>query len=1022
MRKILLIFTMCFALLSSAIAQQTVTGTVIDEDGIGIPGVSIIQNGTSNGTITNLDGGYTLQVPSEATIVFSFVGMQAVKETVNGRSTIDVTMEDSQIGLEEVVVTALGISKEKKSLGYAVTEIGSDEISLVKDHNPANSLAGKVAGVVVTQGTGGPGGGSRVIIRGNNSITGNNQPLIVVDGVPIDASGSNSGGSVYNSTISGGGITDINPDDIESITVLKGPNAAALYGSRAGNGVLLVTTKKGTRGKGLGVTVNSNITFDSPMILPEYQNEYGQGSQGNVPGNLTDLKNSSSSWGPKLDGSSQLYYTGENRPYVAQPDNFENFFETGAKYVNSLALDGGGEDYSVRFSYTNNMTQSMMPNSDLKSHNFNLRSLIDLSDKLKLDAKATYFTQLLNNRVSQGSEGVLSTIIGMPRNIDIEDLKVFQNPEESLNSISFGSLGSNPYWMLQHDRNENTRERILGFAKATYEFNEYLSAFVRVGTDVTAIKSESVNQPGHHFYTSGRLSFSNSRTAETNADFLLMFKKDLNEDFNLAVNIGGNHSYRTYEGMSIYGEDFKIPTRATVANAVVQRPSYSPLSEKIINSTYGQLSLSYQNYMYLDVTGRNDWSSTLGEGNRSYFYPSVTGAVLVNEIFDPEEDLFNLLKVRASWANVGNDTSPYQLNSYYNLASDGYLGLTQLSRPSVKFNDELKPENIASLEFGLEGSMFDNRMFFDFSYYSIKTTDQIYDVPVPASTGYSTFRENIGEMTNKGLELLVGGIPVSTDDFSWEVSANMSQNKNELVELTEELESHVLNTTNSGNVRIQATVGGGYGDIYGTVWRTNDAGQIVVDANGRPQSSTDKELLGNAQPDWIGGVTNTLTYKNFALRFLIDARIGGEIYSQTNASLVGSGSTFETLEFRENGITVDGVVLQADDTYSANTTKISAQDYWGAVSGIASENIYKQTNVRLREFVLSYKVPNSILANTFIKGANVGLVGRNLFFLYKEIDHVDPEASLGTGNSGMGILSNNLPTARSVGFNVNIKF
>jgi len=277
-------------------------------------------------------------------------------------------------------------------------------------------------------------------------------------------------------------------------------------------------------------------------------------------------------------------------------------------------------------------------------------------------------------------------------------------------------------------------------------------------------------------------------------------------------------------------------------------------------------------------------------------------------------------------------------------------------------------------------------------------------------------------MTNKGLELLVGGIPVRTDDFSWEVSANMSQNKNELVELTEELESHVLNTTNSGNVRIQATVGGGYGDIYGTVWRTNDAGQIVVDANGRPQSSTDKELLGNAQPDWIGGVTNTLTYKNFALRFLIDARIGGEIYSQTNASLVGSGATFESLEFRDDGIIVDGVVLQSDDTYSANTTKISAQDYWGAVSGIASENIYKQTNVRLREFVLSYKVPNSILGNTFIKGANVGLVGRNLFFLYKEIDHVDPEASLGTGNSGQGILSNNLPTARSVGFNVNIKF
>jgi TonB-linked SusC/RagA family outer membrane protein len=1022
MRKILMIFAMCFALISSAVAQQLVTGTVTGDDGVGIPGVTVLEKGTSNGTITDVDGVYSITVSEGSTLAFSYIGMKTVEEMVDSRTTIDVTLAPSEIGLGEVVVTALGISKEKKSLGYSVTEVGGEDISMVKDHNPANSLVGKVAGVVVTQGTGGPGGGSRVIIRGNNSITGNNQPLIVVDGVPIDANGSNSGGSVYNSTITGGGITDINPDDIESISVLKGPNAAALYGSRAGNGVLLVTTKKGTRNKGLGVSINSNITFDNPMILPEYQNEYGQGSQGNVPGNITDLKNSSSSWGPKLDGSSQLYYTGENRPYTAQPDNFKDFFETGGKYVNTVALDGGGENYSVRFSYTNNMTNSMIPNSDLKSNNFNLRSVIDLTDKFKLDAKATYFMQDLNNRISQGTEGVLSTILTMPRNVDINDLKVYQNPEESLNSISYSALGANPYWMVQHDRNQNRRERFLGFAKASYEFTDYLSAFVRVGTDVTHTKSESVNQPGHHFYRSGRLNFGNDRVSETNADFLIMFDKDLSPDFNLSVNIGGNHSYRTYEAISIYGENFKIPTRATVANSIVQTPSYSPLSEKEINSLYGQASFSYKNFLYLDVTGRNDWSSTLGEGSWSYFYPSVTGTFLANQIFDPDADLFNLLKVRASWANVGNDTSPYQLNPYYNLASDGYLGLTQLSRPSVKFNPDLKPENIASLEFGLEGSMINNRLFFDFSWYDIKTTDQIYDVPVPASTGYSTFRENIGEMTNTGVELLVGGIPVQTNNFSWEISANFAQNKNELGELIEDLESHQLNTTNSGNVTIQATVGGGYGDIYGTVPRTNDAGQIVVDANGRPQASAEKEYLGNSQPDWTGGLSNKLTYGDFSLRFLIDARIGGEIYSQTNASLVGSGATIESLEYREDGIVVDGYVKQDDDTYVKNETTISGQDYWGAMSGIASEFVFSQSNIRLREFVLAYKVPNKLLNNTFIKGVDVAFIGRNLFFLYKDIDHVDPEASLGTGNNGQGILSYNLPTARSLGFNVNIKF
>ncbi|MBS0010726.1 MAG: TonB-dependent receptor plug domain-containing protein, partial [Bacteroidales bacterium] len=344
----------------------TVTGNVTSaEDGLPVPGVTVIEKGTSNGTTTGLDGNYSLTVASDATLVFSFIGMETTEVNVAGRTRVDVVMNVDVMAMEEVVVTALGISKAKKSLGYSVTEVSGDDISLVKDHNAANSLVGKVAGVVVTQGTGGPGGGSRIIIRGNNSITGNNQPLIVVDGIPIDDSGANSGGSVYSSTVVGGGITDINPDDIASISVLKGPNAAALYGSRAGNGVLLITTKSGSRRPGLGVTVNSNITFDSPMVLPDYQNQYGQGSQGNVPTDLVGLKNASGSWGPQLDGSNKLYYTGEQRPYVAQPDNVKNFFRTAGKYVNTVSMDGGGENYSARFSYTNNMTESMLPNSDL---------------------------------------------------------------------------------------------------------------------------------------------------------------------------------------------------------------------------------------------------------------------------------------------------------------------------------------------------------------------------------------------------------------------------------------------------------------------------------------------------------------------------------------------------------------------------------------------------------------------------------------------------------------------------------
>ena len=482
-----------------ASTDREITGTVTDETGSPLIGVNVLAVGTSVGSITDIDGNYSISVPEGVTeLEFSYIGYGTRRVDIGTEGTIDISLQQGAT-LDEVVVTAIGISREKKALSYSISELGSSEISTVQDHNPLNSLVGKVAGVNITQGTGGPGGGSRIVIRGNNSITSNNQPLIVVDGIPIDASGSNSGGSVFNSTVTGGGITDINPDDIESISVLKGPNAAALYGSRASNGVLLVTTKSGKARKGVGVTFSSNVTFDNPMFLPEYQNQYGQGTAQNVPGNLTDLKSASSSWGPMLDGSSRLYYTGEERPYSAQPDNVSNFFRTGTRAINTLALTGGNENVNARFSYTNNNTESMLPNSDLNSHNFNLRSQLNLSPKMTLDAKATFFTQELNNRPNQGSEGLLSYLYYMPRNVAVEDLQNYQNTAESLDAVSYSALGANPYWILNHDSNFNRRERLFGFAKLQYQFTDWLSAFVRVGTDVTNLKGESITQPGHHW-------------------------------------------------------------------------------------------------------------------------------------------------------------------------------------------------------------------------------------------------------------------------------------------------------------------------------------------------------------------------------------------------------------------------------------------------------------------------------------------------------------------------------------------
>jgi TonB-linked SusC/RagA family outer membrane protein len=1009
-----------------AAQQIEVTGVVTDvTTGEPVPGASVVQKNTTNGTITDVEGVYMLNVPQGATIVFSFVGFATQEIVADAAGTYNIQLEPAVFDVDEVVVTALGISRQKKALGYSVSELGGEELSTVKESNVMNSLTGKVAGVVITQSTSGPGGGSRVIIRGNNSLRGENQPLYVVDGVPIDNSGVGSaagaGTGEYSRADYGTGISDINPDDIESVTVLKGPNAAALYGSRAGNGVILITTKRGKARKGLGVSVSSSYTAENPLILPKFQNQYGQGTQGNIPSTLDQLKGSGS-WGPAFDGSERLYWTGETKPYVARPDNVEDFFETGYQWINTLSLEGGNEEANLRFSYTNNATNGILPYSDMDRHNFNVRGFANLTDKLTVDSKVTFFHQDMKNRAVQGTEGIMAYVYPMPRNVKIDDLKNYQNPEESLDVITYSASGGNPYWILNHDRNEDSRQRWIGFAKVNYEFTPELSVFARVGTDIVNTKIETVSMPGHHFFADGRFNFSEQKNTETNVDFLMMFNKDLTEKFNLDLNVGGNHSYRTYESISIFGENFKIPSKATVENAFRTVPGYTPIQEKIVNSLYGAASLSYSNMIYLDVTGRNDWSSTLSPENWSYFYPSVSLSILAEQLIPGAADIMDMAKVRVSWAQVGNDTSPYQLYEYYNLAQEGYLGTVVVTRPSVRFNEDLKAETITSTEAGLEWSMFQNRLYGDFSWYKIKTEDLIFDVEVPAATGYSFFRENVGELQNEGVELMLGGRPVDLSDFRWDISLNYAQNDNKLISLIEDTEVFVFTTTNSGNVVVQATVGGGYGEIYGTTFKYTDDGRMVVDQQGRPQQSDEKVYLGNYQPDWSGGLSNTLRYKNWTLKFLIDGRFGGELYSGTDAGLDAAGVTERTLKYREDGILVDGVWLNDEGNYVENDTRISAEDYYGALAGIASEYVYDATNIRLREASLTYNFPQSMLDGTFIQGASLSLIGRNLFFIHKEMDNFDPESSFSTSNFSQGVLWYNLPTTRSFGFNLNVKF
>ena len=1014
----LFLFIVC-----SLSAQQIVNGTVTDELGAPLPGATISVIGANDGTTTDFDGNYSITTSNGVELQISYIGYQKQNILVSDEAEFSVSLQPDN-ELSEVVVTALGLSREKKSLGYSVSEISGDQINTIKDYNIANSLVGKVPGLNITQ-SGAMGSGSRITIRGNNSLSGNTQALIVVDGVPINADGINTGGDVYESNVSGGGISDINPNDVETISVLKGPNAAALYGSRAGNGVILITTKRGSQDGKLGVTINTNLTFDDPMFLPDFQNSYGQGTFAAAG---TDLVGdwSINSWGSRLDGSQKLYYDGTTKPYSAQPNNVSDFFRTATKAVTSISIDKGSEESSLRFSYTNNSSEATLENSNLNSHNFNLRGTAQLSDKLSIDTKATFFTQNVKNRASVAGQGPIGPAFLMPRNVAIDDLRTYQGQESAVlsdfNVISYGQSGdntANPFWQLYNDEKDEDRSRFFGFAKINYQFNDWLNAFIRVGSDLTNLNRMTLDKPGHHFYKGGRLGKSKIAYGELNSEFLITANKDLTEKINIVVNAGGNLSKRTSESITNFGQNFKIPTKYFLSNlSDMTPPDDQPQAVKKVNSLYGSASLSYNNFLYLDITARNDWSSTLGEDNRSFLYNSASLSVILNKFIDPEQNIFNLIKIRGSLAQVGNDTDPYQLNQTFSVPGAGFRGLTTLSAPTVKLNPDLKPETVTSNEFGLEFAALNNRLSVDFSIYNIVTTDLIFNVPVPAATGFSFFKENIGEVSNSGIELSISATPIETANFVWQSTLFYAANKNTLNKLTDGLESITYNVTNSGNATLRATVGGSIGDIYGTVWDTDVSGNNIVNANGIAIASNPDNLLGNAQPDWIGGWSNTFMFKGLSLSFLIDARIGGQIYADTGAALDGRGVSERSLLYRETGVTLDAIDTS---TNSKNTSQITGQEYWNTYSTIAENYVYEQDNVRLRELALGYQFND--LSKIGIDRASIQLIGRNLFFLSKSAPNdFDPESMLGTSLTGVGFNSFNMPTLRSLGLNLTLNF
>lgn len=1034
--KLAMAFVMlCFSL--GVYAQSgdkiRVTGIVTDNTGETLIGASVAEKGTTNATITGVNGDYALSVPANATLVVTYIGYTPKEIAVSGQTKIDIVIsEDTQL-LDEVVVTALGIKRDKKSLGYALSEVKGEDLTKTRDANIANSLSGKVAGLQIRQSGTGPAGSSRIVLRGNNSIGGNNQPLIVVDGVPIDSSTGGSEDYWGNRNVDrGSGMADISPDDIESISVLKGPAAAALYGSRAGNGVIMITTKTGKGKSGIGISYSTNLTFDSPMQKPKYQNTYGQGTGGKYKAD------EASSWGEKMTGQEFTDQVGNKFTYSPSGnDLYSDFLQTGTTWTNSIEISSATDKNSVRLGVMNLSNKGIVPNSSFGRTSVTLRGTANLTDKLSVDGKVTYINQKTNNRTKLGGDpgNIFNNYLMMPRSVSFSDLNHpetnYAYPEGTTNNVTSNDVSGrpiswvneygyirNPYWAAYKDTNSDRKNRFIAFASLKYEFTDWLNIQGRYGIDHTSARSDDrLSTKGiPSWHDEGDYTMTNDEYYETNADILLTFNKHLTDKLGLLATAGGNVMYQRSEGMWANTGGLIIPDHFILGNALNKDVTNS-LTRKQINSLYATASLSWDNQFYLDMTARNDWTSTLNPDNRSYFYPSVGASWLFSETFADKLGPLNYGKVRLSWAQVGNDTDPYQLLNYRRITSTAG-GQLIATKSDILALYELKPETIESWELGLELKAFNNRLGLDFAFYNKDARDQILKMDVSSTTGWARKYINAGKVRNRGIELMLTGTPVKTKDFNWDVALNFSKNTNKIIELADGIQEQVLSDNSySSMVRIVARVGGAFGDMYGKAYMRDDNGNIMIGSNGNPVFESEYTKLGNSSPDWMGGITNTFSYKGFDLSFQIDMRYGGEVFMGSIRSGANAGTLDMTLAGRE-GMVVPGV-LESDG--SVNTLETSSQYYWGALAAGSEPWIYDATNIRLREFSIGYSLPRKLLMKTPLQAVKLSFVGRNLWMIHSKTKGFDPEAGFSTGNA-QGFEYGSMPTLRSLGFNLNVTF
>ena len=1007
-------------------------GVVIDATGEPVIGASVVVKGkTGAGTVTDIDGNFTLKnVKKGETLRITSLGMTPVEVVYNG-SNVKVTLKDDSKALDEVVVTALGIKRERKSLGYAIQDVKGDAILNSHENNVANALTGKIAGVQITRSSNGPGGSSKIQLRGNNSVTGLNQPLIVVDGVPMDNFTGADNNDYWNpSADMGNGLSDINPEDIESMSVLKGASAAALYGSRAGNGVILITTKSGRQTKGLGITVTGTVSAESIFMKPDVQTTYGQGTQG--------VYNSTSglSWGPRIEGQEYVRWDGQ-KVKMQSYDNLDNYYGTGTELQENVTLSQQYGKTSIYASMTNMNNKSMTPGAKLNRTNLMLRGVTSFgkNDAWTFDGKVQYIRNKANNRPVSGNNSNNSALglFTFPTTLDIRD---FENCiDENNEMIWWNKDGNNPYWMSKYSLSDDSRDRFLMNASLKYKVLSWLTAEIKAGTDmytleatrrvysgnsnVTTLYEQNIN----HFY-------------ENNFSYLLTATKDnIFDKFGGTVTFGGNLMATKKTGMKGLASKLVIPNKFSLNNGENKADISETYTQKKINSLYGTVGINYDGWAFLDATFRNDWSSALSKENRSFFYPSVSASWLFGEMFNKigkkMPSWFSFGKIRASYAEVGNDMDPYQLYNLYSTSPDSHGGITASSSNTL-YNKNVKNELIKSYEVGVELKFLNNRLGLDFAWYKSNATNQLMNLPVNSLSGYNYKKINAGDIQNTGIELMAYATPIRTKDFEWTINYNISHNNNTIKDLYDGVDRYQLGGYD--NIRIYAIKGGKYGEIWGTKFlRVEDGqykGQLLLTSDGLPQATSEMEKIGDQQATCNMGLTNSFSYKGWNLSFQIDARIGGEIFSGTNAMMQRSGTAAATAPGgkRVDDMVVAGVYKDASGNYVQNTNKVTTQQYWNAVAGtgnmgIGEANIYSASNIRLRNVSLGYNVPTSILAKTnFIQSLKAGFTVTNVFMIHSNMNGIDPESVFATSTNATGFEYAGIPTTRSFVFNVSIGF